>query len=332
MSSKIYTDKDADLKYLRGKTAAMLGFGSQGSAQALNLKESGINLLIGLPSKSKSRRVAQQEGFQVMTATEAVKQADLVCLALPDLKIPAIFEKEIAPYLRPGMTLLFLHGFVVHYQLIVVPETINVIMLSPKGGPGPSVRQQFLAGKGIFTAMAIHQDPSKNSKKVALAWAKGIGSTRAGVLETTFKEETESNLFSEQTTICGGISALLQRGFEVLVESGFQPELAYISTLHEMKLTMDLIYQSGISGMRASISETAKYGDLTVGSTIIDHSVKKKMKRALQKIQSGQFAQEWLQEYQSGLKSYQHFLRQGAKHPIEVVGKPLRKLFNGSIF
>lgn len=326
LHAKIYTDKDADLKHLQGKTCAILGFGSQGSAQALNLRDSGIKVLIGLPSKSKSRRVAQKEDFQVMTTAEAVKKADLLCLALPDLKIPAIFKKEIAPHLRPGMTLLFLHGFAIHYQTISVPPEINVIILSPKGGPGPSVRQQFLAGKGIPTALGVHQDPSGDSKKVALAWAKGIGSTRAGVIETTFKEETESNLFSEQTVICGGISALLQRGFETLVEASVQPELAYISTLHEMKLTMDLIHQSGISGMRAAISETAKYGDLTVGRTIIDDSVKKKMKRALQKIQSGSFAKEWLLEYQSGLKNYRSLLKKGAKHPIEAVGKRLRKV------
>lgn len=328
LPAKIYTDKNADLKHLRGKTCAILGFGSQGSAQALNLKDSGIKVLIALPPKSKSRRVAQKEGFQVMTTVKAVKKADLLCLALPDLKIPAIFKKEIEPHLRPGMTLLFLHGFAIHYKTISVPPEINVIMLSPKGGPGPSVRQQFLAGKGILTAMAIHQDPSKNSKNIALAWAKGIGSTRAGVIETTFQEETESNLFSEQTVICGGISALLQRGFETLVEAGIQPELAYISTLHEMKLTMDLIYRSGISGMRTAISETAKYGDLTVGPTIIDGSVKKKMQRALQKIQSGSFAQEWLQEYQSGLKNYRALLKEGAMHPVEAVGKRLRKLLH----
>ena len=326
MPTKIYTDKDAELKHLRGKTCAILGFGSQGSAQALNLRDSGIKVLVALPSKSKSRSAAQKEGFQVMTTAEAVKKADLLCFALPDLKIPAIFKKEIAPYLRPGMTLLFLHGFAIHYKTISVPPEINVIMLSPKGGPGPSVRQQFLAGKGIPTALGIHQDPSGDSKKVALAWAKCIGSTRAGVIETTFKEETESNLFSEQIVICGGISALLQRGFETLVEAGVQPELAYISTLHEMKLTMDLIHQSGISGMRAAISETAKYGDLTVGRTIIDDSVKKKMKRALQKIQSGSFAKEWLLEYQSGLKNYHSLLKKEAKHPIEAVGKRLRKV------
>ena len=328
MPAKIYTEKDADLKHLRGKTCAMLGFGSQGSAQALNLRDSGIKVLIALPLKSKSRRMAQKEGFQVITTAEAVKKADLLCLALPDLKIPEIFEKEIEPHLRPGMTLLFLHGFVIHYKTISVPPDINVIMLSPKGGPGPSVRQQFLAGKGIPTALGVHQDPSENSKKVALAWAKGIGSTRAGVIETTFQEETESNLFSEQAVICGGISALLQRGFETLVESGIQPELAYISTLHEMKLTMDLIHRLDISGMRAAISETAKYGDLTVGPTIIDDSVKKKMKRALKQIQTGKFAQKWLQEYQSGLKNYHALLKEGRNHPIEAVGKRLRKLLH----
>jgi ketol-acid reductoisomerase len=326
MSAKIYTDKDADLQHLRNKKCAILGFGSQGAAQARNLQDSGIELLIALPTKSKSRRVAQKEGFQVVTIAEAVKKADLLCFALPDLKIPTIFEKEIAPHLRPGMTLLFLHGFVIHYRLLTIPTTVNVVMLSPKGGPGPSLRQQFLAGRGIPTAMAIHQDPSKNSKKIALAWAQGIGSTRAGVIETTFAEETESNLFSEQTVICGGIGSLLQAGFETLIEAGVQPELAYISTLHEIRLTVDLIARLGLSGMRAAISETAKYGDLTVGPTIIDASVKKKMRSALQKIRSGRFAKEWLREHQSGLTRYQALLKKAEQHPMEALGKRLRKM------
>ncbi|MBX9576943.1 MAG: ketol-acid reductoisomerase [Chthoniobacterales bacterium] len=319
MPAKIYTDKDADLKHLQGKTCAMLGFGSQGSAQARNLKDSGINVLIALPSKSKSRRVAQKEGFQVMTTAEVVKKADLLCLALPDLKIPAIFKKEIAPHLRPGMTLLFLHGFVVHYKVIKLRPDINVIMVSPKGGPGPNVRAAFLAGRSVPTAIAVHQDFSKKSKQLALAWAHGIGSKKHDIILTTFAEETESNLFAEQAVICGGLSALIQKGFETLVEAGISPKLAYLSTLREIKLTTDLIYQSGISGMRAAISETAKYGDLTVGPTIIDASVKKKMQRALKKIQSGQFAKEWIHEYQNGLKNYHTLLNQASQHPIEKI-------------
>lgn len=298
---------------------AILGFGSQGRAQALNLRDSGINVLIGLPLKSKSRKTAQKEGFEVMTTAEALQKADLVCLALPDLKIPEIFKKEMEPHLIPGMTLLFLHGFVVHYKLINLRPDINVIMVSPKGGPGPNVRAACLAGKSFPTAIAVHQDPSKNSKRLALAWANGIGSKKDDIILTTFAEETESNLFAEQTLICGGVSALIQRSFETLIEAGISPKLAYISTLRELKLTTDLIYQSGISGMRAAISETAKYGDLTVGPRIIDESVKKKMKRAFQKIQSGQFAKEWMKEYQSGLKNYHHLLQQASQHPIEKI-------------
>lgn len=302
---------------LHSKSCAILGFGSQGRAQALNLRDSGIEVLIGLPTKSKSRKAAQQEGFRVMKSAEAVKKADFLCLALPDLKIPEIFKKEIEPHLRPGMTLLFLHGFVVHYKLIKFRSDLNVIMVSPKGGPGPNVRAAFLAGRSIPTAIAVHQDFSKNSKRLALAWAHAIGSKKRDIISTTFAEETESNLFAEQAVICGGISALIQRGFETLIEAGISPELAYLSTLRELKLTTDLIYQSGISGMRAAISETAKYGDLTVGPTIIDESVKKKMQRAFKKIRSGQFAKEWIQEYQSGLKNYHALLEQASRHPIE---------------
>jgi len=325
MHSKIHTTNNSNLKHLHFKTCAILGFGSQGRAQALNLRDSGIKVLIGLPAKSKSRKAAQQEGFQVMTTAEAVKKTDLLCLALPDLKIPEIFKKEIEPHLRPGMTLLFLHGFVVHYNLIDLRPDLNVMMVSPKGGPGPNVRAAFLAGKSVPTAIAVHQDFSKKSRQLALAWAHGIGSKKHDIIPTTFAEETESNLFAEQAVICGGVSALLQRGFETLIEAGISPELAYISTLRELKLTTDLIHQAGISGMRAAISETAKYGDLTVGPTIIDASVKKKMQRALKKIQSGQFAKAWIKEYQSGLKNYHDLLKQASQHSIEQVGKKLKK-------
>ncbi len=314
------------LSFLHSKPCAILGFGSQGRAQALNLRDRGIEVLIGLPVKSKSRKAARQDGFQVVTTIQAIKQADLICLALPDLKIPEIFKKEIEPYLRPGMTLLFLHGFVMHYKLIEVRKDINVIMVSPKGGPGPNVRAAFLSKKSITTATAIHQDYTKKSDQLALAWAHGIGSKKNHIIPTTFKEETESNLFAEQTVICGGVTALIQKGFETLIEAGVSPELAYISTLRELKLTTDLIYQSGISGMRKAISETAKYGDLTVGPTIIDASVKKRMHGALKKIQSGQFAKEWMREYQSGLKNYHALLQKGKAHPIEKIQKKLEIL------
>ena len=323
MSAKIYTDKDADLKNLKGKTCAVIGFGSQGHAHALNLKESGVNVIVGLYPKSKSRAVATKLGFKVMDTAEAVKKADVIFLAVPDLKIPAVFDKDVAPHLTKGKTILLSHGFAIHYKTITPSKEINVIMVAPKG-PGHLVRRQFTEGKGVPALIAIHQDPSKNSKKLALAWAKGIGSTRGGVFETTFREETETDLFGEQTVLCGGISALIHAGFETLVEHGYQPEMAYFEVLHELKLTVDLIHESGVSGMRFSISETAKYGDVAVGPKIIDASVKKRMKMALKDIQSGKFAKEWIAEDKKGRKNYQALLKKGEKHPIETVGKRVR--------
>ena len=323
MPAKIYTDKDADLKNLKNKTCAVIGFGSQGHAHALNLKESGVNVIIGLYPKSKSRAVATKLGFTVLDTAEAVKKADIIFIAVPDLKIPAVFEKDIAPYLTKGKTLLMSHGFAIHYKTITPQKDVNVIMVAPKG-PGHIVRRQYTEGKGVPALIAIHQDPSKNSKKIALAWAKGIGATRGGVFETTFKEETETDLFGEQTVLCGGVSAMIQAGFETLVEAGYQPEMAYFEVLHELKLTVDLINESGIAGMRFSISETAKYGDVAVGPKIIDASVKKRMKAALKNIQSGKFAKEWITEDLSGKKNYHALLKAGEKHPIEAIGKRLR--------
>jgi len=317
--------KKSPLKHLRDKTCAIIGFGSQGRAQALNLKESGVSVIIGLLPKSKSRTVAKKLGFKVYNTSKAVKKADVILLALPDLKIPAIYEKEIAPFLSKGNTLLFAHGFVIHYKMIESAKGINVVMVAPKGGPGPSVRRQFLKGNTVPVAIAIHQDPSKNSKKIALAWARGIGSGPAGVFETTFKEETEADLFGEQALLCGGLTSLVHAGFETLIEAGYQPEMAYLETLHELKLVIDLVHESGISGMRRSISETACYGDLTVGPLIIDGSVKKRMKQALQNIQSGKFAKEWIKEHHSGYKNYQKLLKAGEKHPVEAAGKKIQK-------
>lgn len=319
----IYTDKDASLSDLAGERCAILGFGSQGEAQALNLKESGMDVLIGLYPESASWKRAEQRGFRVVTTAEAVVQASVICLALPDLKIPAIFEAAIKPNLAPGKTLLFLHGFALHYRTIQVPADINVVLLSPKGGPGPSVRRQFLEGKGIFTALALVQDPSRKAKKIALAWAKGIGSTRAGVIESSVAEETETNLFGEQTVLCGGVSSLIQSGFETLIEAGYSEEMAYLSTLHELKLTVDLIHARGISGMQQAISETAQYGALTVGPTIMDASVKQKMKEVLHEIQSGKFAQALMEAEKSNQRL--NLLESLEQHPIESVGKKLRK-------
>jgi len=323
--AKVYTDKDADLGVFKGKTLAVLGFGSQGHAHALNLKESGVNVIIGLYEGSKSIAVAKDKGFEVYPTAEAVKRADVIMVALPDTKQPACYEKDIAPNLTKGKTLLFSHGFSIHYKTIVPPANVNVILVAPKG-PGHIVRRQYTEGKGVPSLIAIHQNPGKDAKKIALAWAKGIGGTRAGVIETSFKEETETDLFGEQTVLCGGTSALVQAGFEVLVEAGYSPEMAYFECLHELKLIVDLMNESGVSGMRFSISETAKWGDVTVGPKIIDASVKKRMKAALKDIQNGKFAKDWVREYQTGYKRYNALLKAGEKHPIEKTGAKLRAL------
>ena len=325
MPAKIYSDKDADLSALQGKTLAVLGFGSQGHAHALNLKDSGCKVIIGLYGGSKSRKVAEDYGFAVHDTAEAVRLAEVIMVGIPDTKQAAAYKKDIAPNLAPGKTLLFTHGFSIHFKTVVPPENVNVIMVAPKG-PGHIVRRQFTEGKGVPSLIAVYQDPGKKSKKIALAWAKGIGGTRGGVIQTTFKEETETDLFGEQTVLCGGASALVQAGFETLVEAGYSPEMAYFECLHELKLIVDLMNESGIAGMRFSISETAKWGDVSVGPKIIDASVKKRMKTALKEIQSGKFAKSWINEYESGYKRYNALLKAGQRHPIEKVGARLRGL------
>ena len=323
MPAKIYFDKDADLSVLQGRTLAVLGFGSQGHAHALNLKDSGLKVIIGLYEGSKSIAVAREMGFEVYPTAEAVQKADVIMVALPDTKQPAAYEKDIAPNLTKGKTLLFSHGFSIHFKTIVPPKDVDVILVAPKG-PGHIVRRQYVEGKGVPSLIAIYQNQSKKARKVALAWAKGIGGTRAGVLETTFKEETETDLFGEQTVLCGGASALVLAGFETLVEAGYSPEMAYFECLHELKLIVDLMNEAGISGMRFSVSETAKWGDISVGPKIVDASVKKRMKAALKDIQTGKFAKDWVKEYQGGYKRYNALLAAGQKHPIEKVGEKLR--------
>jgi ketol-acid reductoisomerase len=320
--SKVYTDKDADLGVLQNKTLAVLGFGSQGHAHALNLKDSGLYVIVGLYEGSKSIPVAQEKGFEVVSTAEAVRRADVIFVSLPDTKQPAVYKKDIAPNLTPGKTLLFAHGFSIHFKTIVPPKNVNVIMVAPKG-PGHTVRRQYVEGKGVPSLIAVYQG-GKTAKNIALAWAKGIGGTRAGVLETNFKEETETDLFGEQTVLCGGASALVQAGYETLVEAGYSPEMAYFECLHELKLIADLMNEAGISGMRFSISETAKWGDVSVGPKIIDASVKTRMKAALKDIQSGKFAKGWVAEYQGGYKKYNALLKKGENHSIEKVGKKLR--------
>jgi ketol-acid reductoisomerase len=325
MPAKVYTDKDANLSVLKNKTLAVLGFGSQGHAHALNLKESGLNVIVGLYEGSKSIAVARERGFKVYPTAEAVRRADVIFVALPDTKQPAAYQKDIAPNLTKGKTLLFSHGFSIHFKTIVPPKNVDVILVAPKG-PGHIVRRQYTEGKGVPSLIAVYQNPSGQAKKVALAWARGIGGTRAGVIETTFKEETETDLFGEQTVLCGGASALVQAGYETLVEAGYQPEMAYFECLHELKLIVDLMNEAGISGMRFSISETAKWGDVSVGPKIVDASVKKRMKTALKEIQNGKFAKGWVNEYKSGYKKYNALLKKGEQHGIEKVGARLRGL------
>ena len=323
--AKVFRDKDADLGFFKGKTLAVLGFGSQGHAHALNLKDSGCQVIIGLYEGSKSIKPAREKGFEVVSTAEAVRRADVIFVALPDTKQAKVYAEDIAPNLTKGKTLLFSHGFSIHYKTIVPPKDIDVILVAPKG-PGHIVRRQYVEGKGVPSLIAIFQNPSKKAKKTALAWAKGIGGTRAGVIETSFKEETETDLFGEQTVLCGGASALVQAGFEVLVEAGYSPEMAYFECLHELKLIVDLMNEAGISGMRFSISETAKWGDVTVGPKIIDASVKKRMKAALKDIQTGKFAKDWVKEYETGYKRYNALLKAGEKHPIEKTGAKLRAM------
>ncbi len=325
MAARIYTDKDATLRWLKGKTCAVIGFGAQGRAHALNLKDSGINVIVGLYSGSKSRVRARRSGLVVLGTAEAARRANIIFLALSDTQMPAIYTEQIAPHLRSGQTLLFAHGFAIHYRTIVPPKDVDVVMVAPKG-LGPMVRREFVAGRGTPALLGIHQNPSRHARRTALAWAKGIGCTRAGVLDTTFREETETDLFGEQAVLCGGTSALIRAGFDTLVRAGYPPELAYFECLHELKFIVDLIHEAGIAGMRRLISDTAKWGELTVGPRIIDQTVQKQMRAALREIRSGGFAREFIQEMNTGRLRYSKLLREAEKHPIEKVGVRLRRL------
>ncbi|MDR2863460.1 MAG: ketol-acid reductoisomerase [Puniceicoccales bacterium] len=325
MPAKVYTDKDADPTILKGKTLAVIGFGSQGHAHAMNLKDSGYKVIVGLYKGSKSIESAKKKGFEVFETAEAVKRADVLLIALPDMRQPAVFAEAIAPNLAPGKTVLFIHGLAIHYGLVAVPPGVNVAMVAPKG-PGHVVRSQYVEGKGVPALIAVAQDADKKAKKIALAWAHGIGATRAGVIQTTFKEETETDLFGEQAVLCGGASALVTAGFETLVEAGYQPEMAYFECLHELKLIVDLMVESGIAGMRFSISETAKYGDITRGPRVVNAKTKAEMKKILKEIQSGKFTKEWVAEYKGGLKNYKKLLNDGEKHLVEKTGQRLRSL------
>ncbi|ALG13130.1 ketol-acid reductoisomerase [Kibdelosporangium phytohabitans] len=327
MSVEIFYDDDADLGVLSGKKVAVIGYGSQGHAHALSLRDSGVDVRIGLQEGSKSRPKAEEQGLRVLTPAEASAEADIVMLLAPDTKQKKIYDEEIAPNLQPGNAIAFGHGFNIRYGLIQPSKDIDVFMIAPKG-PGHLVRRQFVDGKGVPCLIAIEQDATGNAQALALAYAKGIGGSRAGVIKTTFKEETETDLFGEQAVLCGGTAALVQTGFEVLTEAGYAPEIAYFEVLHELKLIVDLMYEGGIARMRYSVSDTAEYGDVTRGPRVINPAVKEEMKKILGEIQDGTFAKEWVAEDASGRANFTKLQSEGEQHPIEEVGRKLRGLMS----
>ncbi|MFZ5634678.1 MAG: ketol-acid reductoisomerase [Bacillota bacterium] len=322
---KMYYDNDADLNILKGRKIAVMGYGSQGHSQAQNLKDSGLDVVVGLRKGSKSWSVAEADGLKVMTVPDAAAWADVIQILLPDEKQGAVYREEILPHLKPGNALVFSHGFNIVYHQVVPPADVDVFMIAPKS-PGHLLRRMYVEGKGVPALLAIHQDATGNAYRLALAYARGIGSTRAGVIETTFKEETETDLFGEQTVLCGGISSLIKAGFETLVEAGYQPEIAYFECLHEMKLIVDLIYEGGLAMMRYSVSDTAEYGDLTRGPRIINDGVKAEMKKILEEIQNGSFAKEWMLENQVNRPQFNALVKREKEHLIEKVGAELRSM------
>jgi ketol-acid reductoisomerase len=321
----LYYESDAKPELLKGKKIAILGYGSQGHAHALNLHDSGYDVVVGLRGDSSSVGKAIDAGLTVTSVEEAATVADLIMILLPDTTQKAVYEKEIAPHLTAGKVLAFAHGFNIRYGLITPPDDVDVVMIAPKG-PGHLVRRTYKEGGGVPALIAVHHDASGQAKDIALAYAHGVGGTRAGVLETTFTEETETDLFGEQAVLCGGVSALVRAGFETLVEAGYQPESAYFECLHELKLIVDLMYEQGITGMRYSISDTAEYGDLTRGSRIITDAVKHEMKEVLAEIQDGRFAAEWIKENEIGRPRYRELKEAGMRHQIEEVGRKLRDM------
>ena len=325
--AKIYYQEDCNMSLLEGKTIAIIGYGSQGHAHALNLKESGCNVIVGLYKGSKSWAKAEAQGFEVYTAAEAAKKADIIMILINDEKQAKMYKEDIAPNLEPGNMLMFAHGFAIHFGQIVPPADVDVTMIAPKA-PGHTVRSEYQRGRGTPCLVAVNQDATGKALDKALAYAQAIGGARAGVLETTFRVETETDLFGEQAVLCGGVTALMKAGFETLVEAGYAPENAYFECIHEMKLIVDLIYESGFAGMRYSISNTAEYGDYITGPKIVTDETKKAMKKILSDIQDGSFAKEWLLENQAGCPHFNAMKRREAEHPLEKVGAELRKLYS----
>jgi ketol-acid reductoisomerase len=323
----MYYDEDANLDLLTGKTVAIIGYGSQGHAHALNLKDSGVNVIVGLYPGSKSTAKAEAAGLTVKNVADAAKAADFIMILLPDEVQKTIYKNEIEPNLEAGNVLAFAHGFNIHFAQVVPPADVDVVMVAPKG-PGHLVRRTYEQGQGVPALFAVYQDATGKARDRAMAYAKGVGGTRAGILETTFREETETDLFGEQAVLCGGLSALIKAGFETLVEAGYQPELAYFECLHEVKLIVDLVVEGGLATMRDSISNTAEYGDYTRGPRVVTAETKAEMKKILSEIQSGQFAREFVLENQAGKPGFTAMRRQEAEHPIEEVGKDLRAMFS----
>jgi ketol-acid reductoisomerase len=324
--AKMYYDKDANLDVLKGKTVAIIGYGSQGHAHSQNLRDSGVAVIVAeVAGPNYDQAVA--DGFEVVTASEAAKRGDIITMTVPDQIQAKVYDAAIAPEMKAGKTLLFAHGFNIHFGQIIPPKDVNVIMCAPKG-PGHLVRRVFTEGAGVPALVAIHQDASGDAFEIALAYAKGIGGTRAGVIETTFLEETETDLFGEQVVLCGGLTALMKAGFETLVEAGYQPEMAYFECIHEVKLIVDLIYEKGIAGMRYSISDTAEYGDLTRGPRIVTEDTKEEMRQILAEIQTGEFAREWLLENQVNRPVFNALRNMDMEHEVEIVGKELRDLMS----
>ena len=321
----VYYDKDADLELLKGKTIGMIGYGSQGHCHALNLKDNGQKVLVGLHETSKSRDTARQAGLEVADVSEVTKQSDVIMVVIPDHVQGPVYNQYIEPNLKPGSTLMFAHGFNIHYRQIVPSQEVNVSMIAPKA-PGHRMREMFVDGIGVPALMAIEQDATGNAREISLAYAKGIGCTSAGVLETTFKNETETDLFGEQNVLCGGVTSLVKMAFETLVEAGYPPELAYFECLHELKLIVDLIWQGGFKYMRYSISDTAEYGDYSRGPRVIDEHVRENMRGVLKEIQDGTFAREWMAENDEGRKRFLQMRKEANDHQIEDVGKELRRM------